>query len=322
MQTSLNEAAKMLLAADDIHILSHQYPDGDTLGSACALCHALRQLGKRAVIRCSDSIHPKYQFLFVGLADEQFEPKFVVSVDIADTQLFGDGIASYIGRVDLCLDHHGSNAYYANYTYVDSSAAATTEVIYDLLPLLGLTADRTIANCIYTGITTDTGCFRYTNATPRTYRIAADMMETGINAADINRLMFDTKSRARLEIERHVIDSMRFFFDDKCAVISVTKDMIEQSGANEGDIEGLASLPRQVEGVLVGITMREKCDGTFKLSLRTEKAINASAICARFGGGGHPTAAGCTIKGGLESAEKQILDAVGDYLRAQDEIPG
>lgn len=310
MESNLQQAAEFLMGAQDVVILSHQYPDGDTTGSAAALCRALRKLGKRAQMVCNDPFPEKFQSMLEGLSPQEFTPKAVVAVDIADAQLLGPGMTSYADRVDWCIDHHGSNTHYAKNWVVDPTAAATTEMICRLVGLLGVEIDEKIAECIYTGITTDTGCFRYTNATPATYRIAADMMEKGVNAAYINRVMFDTKSRARLELERRVLDTMDFYCNDKCAIIYVTRQMVAESGAGDGDMDGIASLPRQVEGVKVGVTMREKEDGSFKLSLRSNGSINASEICAQFGGGGHPAAAGCVLRGSVEEAKAQILQAI------------
>lgn len=311
MNGTLQEAAQRLMQADYIHILSHQYPDGDTIGSAAALCLALRKLGKHAQMLCNDPYPLKYDYMLEdGLEEESFQPQYIVAVDIADTQLLGKRMMDYASRIDLCIDHHGSNTQYAGYYVVDPKAASTTEVIYALLQLMQVEIDPQIADCIYTGITTDTGCFRYTNATPHTYRVAAEMMELGAQAASINRIMFDTKSRARLEIERRVLDTIQFYYNDQCAVVYVTKKMIAESGAGDDDMDGIAALARQVEGVRVGVTMREKEDGVFKISMRSGKHIDASKICAQFGGGGHPAAAGCVISGGVEAARNKIVQAL------------
>ena len=312
---SLDDAAEFLRHADDIVILSHQFPDGDTFGSAAALCMALQSMGKRAMTRCRHAISPKYAFMFRGVQKQDFVPKTVVAVDVADADLLGEALREeFAGRVDLCIDHHAGNRPFAARTYVDSTAAATTEIIYALITKLGAKITTEIAEAIYTGISTDTGCFKYTNATPRTYRIAACMMETGIDAAAINREMFDTKSRARLEMERRVLDSMQFYLDGRCAVAYIMREMIAASGASEDDLEGLAAIPRQVEGVLVGATLREKKSGEYKISLRTLGGVNAAEICAKFGGGGHAGAAGCTLAGPAENAAGLIVAAVGDYL--------
>lgn len=312
---SLDDVAEFLRRADDIVILSHQFPDGDTFGSAAALCMALQSMGKRVKTRCRHAISAKYAFMFRGVKKQEFEPKTVVAVDVAYIDLLGEPIREeYEGHVDLCIDHHAGNRTFATYTYVDSTAAATTEIIYALITKLGAKITPEIAEAIYTGITTDTGCFKYTNATPRTYRIAACMMETGIDAAAINREMFDTKTRARLEMERRVLDSMKFYLDDRCAVVYIMREMIAESGACEDDLEGLAAIPRQIEGVLVGVTLREKKSGEYKVSLRTQEPVNAAQICALFDGGGHACAAGCTLAGPAELATERIVAAIGDYL--------
>lgn len=311
---SLNEAAKRLMAADDFLVLSHQCPDGDTLGSSAALCRALQKLGKRVRFACSDVVCSKFQYLFDGLIVQEFVPKFIVSLDIADTQLFGDGIACYKGQVDLCIDHHKSNGDFAKASYVDSKASATCEIIYDLITLLGVKFDSVMAECIYTGIVTDTGCFKYANVTPRTFRIAAELMEIGIRAAEINHVMFDTKSRARLDLERRVIESISFYYDGRCAVSQVTQEMIQETGVTDDDVDGISGILRQIEGVQIGIFIREKQDGDYKVSVRTQPSMDASAICVKFGGGGHRGAAGCFIQAPLNEAKAKLVQAAGEEL--------
>ena len=177
--------------------------------------------------------------------------------------------------------------------------------------------DKDIANAIYTGITTDTGCFRYTNVTAETHRIAADMIDCGAESGMINRLMFETKSRSRLEIERRVMDSIQFYLDGRCAIAYATIDMMKESGAVDNDMEGVSSLPRQIEGVMAGITLREKNNGKFKVSVRTTDELDASAICANFGGGGHKAAAGCMITGTLNEAIEQMIEVVRQALEGK-----
>lgn len=143
-----------------------------------------------------------------------------------------------------------------------------------------------MANCIYTGLCTDTGCFQYSNVTSHTLRVAADMIDLGADAYRINRRMFGTKSKGRIAMEREVLDSLTYAMDGKIALIAVTSEMLARTGALESELDGLSSLPREIEGVQVGITLREK-PGGFKVSLRTVEKIDASQICSAFGGGGH-----------------------------------
>ena len=313
----LERVVSLLRGAQDIEILSHHFPDGDTLGCAAALCRALQRMGKRARCTCADPVSEKYSFLFDGIERQEFPAQFVVSVDVADSKLLGPVLAAkHAGKIDLCIDHHGSHQDFAENSYVDSTAAAACEIIYEVICRLGIEPDQVIAQAVYTGITTDTGCFRYSNTTARTHEIAAKVIRTGIDAGDINRRMFETKTRARLEMERSVLDSIAFYFDARCAVMCISRAMIEASGADEGDLDGLSAIPRQIEGVLVGVTMRERKIGGYKVSLRTQPQVNAAKICAEFGGGGHAAAAGCAIEEDFEPARERLLAAIGKVLEA------
>ncbi len=314
---TLESAAKTLLSKDKILILTHRSPDGDTIGSGYALAMALRKLGKSVKVDCTDPFPEKYSYFTDKLEKLEFDEEFVVSVDIADTKLLGEKLSNYADKIDLCIDHHGSNTKYAKEYYVEASAAAAAQVIAKLIRLMNVEFDKDIANAIYTGITTDTGCFRYTNVTAETHRIAADMIDCGAESGMINRLMFETKSRSRLEIERRVMDSIQFYLDGRCAIAYATIDMMKESGAVDSDMEGVSSLPRQIEGVMAGITLREKNNGKFKVSVRTTDELDASAICANFGGGGHKAAAGCMITGTLNEAIEQIIEVVRQALEGK-----
>lgn len=306
---TIEQAANTLLMHDNILILTHHFPDGDTLGSGFALCRALLSLGKKARTCVVGELPKKFRYLCEGMQQLEFDEDFICSVDIADENLLGAEKEKYEGRIALCIDHHSSNTLYAKESLVDSTAAATSEIIVKIIRRMGAPVTQEIADCIFTGITTDTGCFRYTNTTAQSFRIAAEMVECGAHSAEINRVMFDTKSRARLEIERMVLDSLEFFAQGRCALICITRKMIDESGAENDELEGLASLPRQVEGVFIGITLRERRDGAYKVSLRTTDGYDASKLCALFGGGGHAAAGGCTIDGPLENVKQKIVEA-------------
>ena len=309
------EAAGLLRQWDHILVLSHASPDGDTLGSASALLRGLVSMGKQVDFRCADEIPPKFQYLFDGLTLGDFEPHHIMSVDVADTVLLGKLQEEYGKKIELAIDHHGTHKEFAPNRWVEPDSAATAEMIWLLLKELGVTPDKKIAACVYTGITTDTGCLRYQNATPRTYRIAAETIEAGADAAEINRLMWETKSRAQMEAERKILDTLEYFCGGKCAVIRIPQSILRETGASESDVEGAASLPRQIEGVLIGVTVKEKEDGLVKVSLRTSPPVSAAEICGEFGGGGHAGAAGCSFPGlSMEEAAEQIKAACGKYL--------
>lgn len=313
MTKTINEsqAAAMLRDADNILLLAHQYPDGDTLGSNFALCLALQSLGKTVRVACGDVIPDKYDYMYEGVEQPDFEPEFICAVDVADPLLLGSQMQEKYGeRVDLCIDHHATNTSYAANTCVDSTCGAAAMVVYRIIGELGVTLTPAIAQCIYTGIATDTGCFKYSNASAAAHRIAADCIDVGIPYEMINRVNFDTKSRARIELERLALDRMRFYHHGRVAIMTITNAMVEESGAGENDLEGLPPIPRQIEGVWVGITLRQKADGNYKISVRTGTHADAAKICAVLGGGGHERAAGCTTVGALEDATVAILAAV------------
>lgn len=314
MIIDLKTAVEFLENNDNFLILTHAHPDGDTLGCGFALCEALQLLGKKAYVRCSDPM-PKNCTYLGTLCDEDVETDNIIAVDVADAKLLGkDFEERFGGRVRLCIDHHGSNRLYAENTLLDSSAAAACEIVLEVIRALGVSVTKTIANCIFTGLTTDTGCFRYSNVTPRTMRMAADMIECGAENARINVIMFETKTKTYVALERLALESMNMHFDGKCAYITITQEMFRKSGSDESEVDAIAAKPRQIEGVLVGVTMREKTDGTFKVSMRSHEDVNVSDICAMMGGGGHARAAGCTVKGDAQTAKAQVLASIERYF--------
>lgn len=257
MKIDLEFAKKLLLERDNFNIFLHASPDGDTVGSGFALCTALRRLGKKANVLCSDEIPKSYSFITDGYVSWDFEPETLVSVDVADAKLLGK-YEQKGSEILLSVDHHGLNREFAKYTFVDASAAANCENILKLLKAINVEIDSYIAACIYTGISTDTGCFKYSNTSPESHIMAAEMMGYGIDFSEINRIMFDTKTRGRMKIEGRLMEQMKFFFDGKAAFIAVTEQMKKEAGVSDDDLEGITSMPRKVEGVLVGVTFREK----------------------------------------------------------------
>ena len=310
------QAAALLQGWDKILVMSHASPDGDTLGSASALLRGLASLGKEVAFFCADPVPEKFAFLFEGLTLGAFEPEHVMAVDVADKKLLGKNAPpEYLARAELAIDHHGTHVPFARERWVEPEAAATTEMIWALLGQLGVELAPAVADCLYTGLATDTGCFRYQNVTPRTLRIAADLLERGARAAEINRAMFESKSKAQVEAERRAMDSMRFSSGGKCALVTLPYSIFAETGAQESELEGIAAMPREIQGVVLGVTLKEKEDGAVKVSVRANPPADASALCGRFGGGGHQGAAGCSLgKVSLEEAKQKMEEACGSYL--------
>ena len=317
MRIDLDFAANLLKKNDNILILTHSHPDADTICGGYALLAALRQLGKKARVECQDPIPRNCTFAVRESGNADFEPEFIVTVDIADEKLLGDDfLKKYGSKTNLCIDHHGSNTDYAEYAYVDSSSAAACEIIFDLYEKLGAEIDAHTAGCIYAGIATDTGCFLYANTTARTHEIAASLIAKGADISYINRVFFETRTKEYIALESTAMSAMRFYFDGLCAITSVSFDDFKRCGAKSEDFERIPSLTWQIEGVIVGAAIKEQETGGVKVSLRSYAPVNSSNICMRMGGGGHSAAAGCSLNCSLEEAEKTVLRNIKEELTA------
>ena len=306
---TVQDTASYLRTLDDVLLLTHGRPDGATVGSAAALCRALRDLGKTAYLLPNPEITATYEPYAVPYwAPEGFVPAHVVSVDIAALNLLPDNAASWADRIDLAIDHHGSHGFFAARTCLDADAAACGEIVHDIIALLAaVTPD--IALPLYVAIATDTGCFVYSNTTARTHRIAAALLDTGIDAAPVNKALFRTKSRTRLAMESRMTADMTLFDHDRVVVMTIPLSLRQELHATEADIEELSSLAALVEGTDCGVTLRELRPGVIKISLRTGPRVDASAVCQRLGGGGHKAAAGATVNGTMDEVRAAVLRA-------------
>lgn len=315
MRVDFDEAIKFIYAHDNYHILTHQSPDGDTLGSAFSLCAVLRKLGKKANVLCSDEFPHRYDNMYEGYRPMKFMPEAIVAVDVADSKLLGRSLAHYSEYVNLCIDHHISNTEYAERTLLNANASAACEIMFELYEKMGVELDTYIASCLYTGIATDTGCFKYENTTPRCHQIAAELMSRyNVPYAIINRKMFDVKSKDRMRIEQYVMSNMEFYFDDRCSMITITEELTKDFGIELAEFEGLASLTVQLENVEIGVTIKQKSNNIFKISMRSATTADVSEICRKLGGGGHVKAAGAQLTGTPEEVKRRILTVVGEAL--------
>ena len=312
---NVEKCARILKEQDNILILMHAHPDGDTLGCGYGLCSALLKMGKKARVLCADEIPSKYSYLYSDIDMPEFEESFIVAVDIATENLLGSIADTYSGKIDLCIDHHGSNTGYSEYLLLNADAAAAAEVVLKVIRAMHCPIDKYIADCLYTGLTTDTGCFRYASTTSNTYRAAAELIDLGAENGMINRIMFETKTKTYAALERLAIEGMEFFENERVCVICVTQEMYRLSGSNEQESEAIAPLTRQTEGVEIGLTIRENADGKCKCSVRTYESVDASALAACFGGGGHKQAAACKFECGVEEAKAMLLQKCSEILK-------
>lgn len=311
----LREAAQYLRENDFFLILMHGSPDGDTLGCGYALCGALQQIGKKAKAVCPDPIPKKFNYMFREIEEQEFEPQTIITVDVADAKLLY-GMKELGEKAGLCIDHHVSNTEYAERLLLAPEYAAACELLFELLSSMqDVKITPCISDCLYTGIATDSGCFKYSNTSPQTHVYAAELMKLGADIVPINYAMFDMKSQGRLKLEQLALSNIRYYDAGRIAVIDVTQEVIDSiEGIDSEDIGALAAMPRQIEGVDIGICIKEKKPGLFKASLRSSENADVAAIAQNFGGGGHARAAGCAFECSLEEAEKQLVWACAKAL--------
>lgn len=303
------EAAALLETKDNILVLCHKQPDGDTVGSAAGLCRALLHKGKTAhVFQDEEEVPALFKELLLPLyAPAGFAPEYVVAVDIAETSLFPKGADLYKDRTDLVVDHHKTNGQYGRAMLVDVKAAAVGEIVFDIVAAMGVPLIPEIAEAIYIAVATDTGCFRYENTREKSHVVAARCFAAGIDAASLNQRLFATKTRARFMLERRLYENMELFAGGRLAVSTLSPSDIEEAGVLEGDMDNLSSLTKQLEGVLLGVTIIEKEAGVSRISARSTAPVDAAELCFKFGGGGHVRAAGASLALPAQRAKEAIL---------------
>ena len=307
---TFREAAEFLKDHDRYLILTHKRPDGDTIGSAVGMCGLLRELGKTAwMLPPLDASGLFTGYMEGFLAQEDYEPLCVVSVDTATRELLPANAAPYGDRVDLSIDHHPSNSLYARQTCLEGNRASCGEIVWEICDYLGvMTPD--IASMLYMAVSTDCGCFVYANTGAHTHRVAAALMDAGANWRRLNKKHFRSRSMGRMKLNSLMVQEMKLYRGGSFALVAITLDMMARCGAVEEDMEDIAAYLGQIEGITDSATIRELRPGECKISLRTSGIIDASAACARLGGGGHKMASGCTFLGTPAEAEKAIMAAV------------
>ena len=306
-----NETAEFLRRFDNYTILTHRRPDGDTIGSAAGLCRILRNLGKTAHVLANPEVTPKYQWLLEGLTKETpQENDCIISVDVASPGMLPEEYLPYLEQIRLRIDHHGTATSFTPYELVDAHAGACAEIIYDLGDLLPVPLDSATADAIYTATSTDTGCFRFPNTTDHTFTVAAACAAAGARVFQLNQIYFETNTFARLRIQSWIVEHLEFFNDGKIALVAIPKSVEEELGVTEDDMDNISGFPRTIEGVCMAATLRHTKKGNVKLSLRAVPGWDASAVCARFGGGGHAGAAGATLYLPMEEAAQAVKTAI------------
>jgi len=294
---------------DHYVILTHDRPDGDTVGSGYALTYLLREIGKKAGMFFNPSAGSKLMpyFLDAGV-DFPMDHATVITVDVADEKLLFDDEISLLDYVQLVIDHHHNNRVVPGIHLVDEQAAATCEIIYSLSEEIGISLPQKAAHGIYLGIMTDTGCFKYSNVTPETLRIASEALKYGATGSALSREWFIKKSKERMMLEADMISGLRYYEDGKICIGMMTYEHMQELQIKEEEVNGMASMTILAEGCEIGIFLKETEDHQTKVSVRTDLVCDAAELCSVFGGGGHVRAAGCSMNCPPEESAAIILE--------------
>lgn len=299
---SIKTVCDVLLQNDGFAIYTHENPDADTVGSCFALVATLRLIGKEAYPVCCDRIPASLTFLTGGERDfseadlpEGFVPKMRISVDVASPSQLGI-YQDRAREMGIVLDHHRTHESYSQYRMVDPQSAACAEIVYRLSNrLLSGRIPEPIASLLYAALAADTGGFRYDNTTPFTHKVAAKLIEHGANHAQICRNLFECKTKTALAAEAFAMANVRYFCGGKISYVEISNQDKKVGGFEEEDTYDVINAIRRADGVKIAIFVRERADGSYKISTRSACEIDVSKLCALFGGGGHAGAAGCTV---------------------------
>lgn len=320
-QSTFEEIGAVLRSHNTFAVFSHVRPDGDALGSQLALALSLSKLGKKVMVRNEDGLLEKYSFLPGGefLQTPQGEPQdfdVAIALDTATQSRLGtatDLVRS--AKIWVNIDHHPSNPRYGDLVYIDATAPATGQILFELITSQQLPMDPAIAENLFVAISTDTGSFQYPNTTARTFEIGAELVKCGVDVGRVSQLLYESYPRRRTELLRELLGTMRFEAGGKIATFSLSLKTTAELGAKPEDNEGLIDHLRAIEGVIVAAFFEELSDGKVRVSMRSKvEAVDVGAICQIFGGGGHKLAAGTRVRGTLPEVEERVLKAICDVI--------
>ena len=311
VENTLENIAKVLVGAKDIALISHTSPDPDTLGSCFALKYVLEKLGKTVTLYTDDVLPAAWAFLYDAYTvyETAKAHEVCVSVDCGDLGRVGDRAALLdAAKISINIDHHPTNSNFAQMNFVQPTAAATAEIIYELIPLLGAELDLTSATRLYAAMTGDTGSFRYSNTTPKTMHIAATLLDYGVDNWFINKTIFEDMSLGLLKLRGELTSEMRVLAGGKVCAVVLKKDLCEKYGIPVEDVDNIVNIPRSVAGCEIAASFKE-ANGKIKISLRSSSYADVSAVAVSFGGGGHKKAAGFVLEGEMEEVVARVLEA-------------
>jgi bifunctional oligoribonuclease and PAP phosphatase NrnA len=316
-QSSFDEIGAVLRSHERFAVLSHVRPDGDALGSQLGLGLSLSKMGKTVMVRNEDGLLEKYNFLPGGkfLQTPLSEPQdfdVAIALDTATQSRIGTAMELVrSAKMWINIDHHPSNPGYGDLVYIDSTAPATGQILFELISSQGMPMDPAIAENLFVAISTDTGSFQYPNTTARTFEIGAELLRCGVNVGRVSQLLYENYPRRRAELLRELLGTMRFEGHGKVACFSLSLATAAKLGAKPEDNEGLIDHLRAIQGVVVAAFFEELPEGKVRVSMRSKsEAADVCAICEKFGGGGHKLAAGARVRGTLAEVEEKVLKEI------------
>ncbi len=317
----MRKISEEILRHQRILVTTHVEPDGDAIGSALAMYHALRGAKKEAVVCLADSLPSYYRFLpgAQKIRDKipaGFSPECVVILDCSDLSRTGDilrrvnpGVCTLVN-----IDHHDGNTRFGDFNLVER-CAATGELVYVLAKDMGIPVSREMGMCIYTAILADTGGFRYRNTTRRSLLIAAEIVDLGVNPGEIAEKVFESYPMERFQVLGEALRNLQVSCGGKVADFFVSRNMLSGNGVSPSIVEGFVNYPREIEGVQVSVFFRERGDNQYRVSLRSKGKADVSLVAQVFGGGGHRNAAGCLVEGPFETVRERVLHQICENIR-------
>ena len=318
----INEVIRQIQQAENIALITHVQPDGDAIGSCLALANFLDTLGKKVTLYCQDKVPPVLEFLrghnrFIDSMKDNAVYDLSIAVDCSDEGRMGTCKPAFVaGKVTINIDHHVSNTFYADINLVDTSAAATGEIIFRIGMELIHNINKDAAEALYTAISTDTGSFSYGNTTSKSYRIAAQLVDCGVDIERITTILYKTNRIERIRLLGRALNSLALYENNKIAIIEITREDLNDTGAMESEIENMVNYAKNISGVEIGILIKETEDGTVKASFRSNGRIDVSKLAGRFGGGGHHAASGASLLMDINKAKEEILSAAREMIGA------
>ena len=313
----LSQVVELIEAKRRFAITSHIRPDGDSLGSSLGLYWLLRALDKDVEVIMRDPVPHAYQQL-PGAGDVRVtpavDPSYHAVFVIECSDITRPGLVDLDKQFVVNIDHHSTTALFGNINWIDSTASAVGEMIYNLCKAIGGRVTKEIAECVYMALVTDTGSFHFSNTTERTLKVASELVKAGVKPAEISEAVYNNYPWSRIELMRQVLDTVKRDDTGTVAYMRQTLAMRKQAAAVDGDNNGFVNIPLAAREVLAVVYMREVGDNVYRVSLRSKGSINVAKVAEKFGGGGHKNAAGLRIEGEWDAMEAELVAAVDEAV--------